>query len=658
MIVSYKWLQSYFKEPLPQPAELAELLTMKTFEVEGVETKNGDTVFDIKVLPDRSPYCLSHRYIAQEVGAIVRQEIIVSEINDVPVSEVSRKLSVKIDDVELCARYIGRVIEGIEIASSPQWLKTQLEVLGQRSINNIVDLTNFVMLELGQPMHAFDAEKVQGDIVVRLAKEGEEIVILDGTTIELKSSILVIADEVGPLAIAGVKGGKRAEITIGTKNIILEAANFKGSSVRRTSQTVGIRNDSSKRFENQVTPERAGVGMKMISSLINDLLPAAKFGEIVDQYSSPSVERYFDIQVSKVNSLLGCEIPSETVIDILKWCRIGVEKKDSDTLALTIPVYRSDLLALEDVADEVGRLYGYEKVPVRIPTPTFEQPINKSFFYKNLIREYLVEKGFSEVYTHTLKDDGDMVLENPLNAERGKLRNDISSVIAEKLEFNLRNVDLLGQTNVKIFEIGKVFGGKKEHLSLSVGIAQLKNTKDISVNEQIRNIHEYLISSLGINIQTVCVVDDLIMLKNKPIGEINKIDGVMEVDLIKIIEELPDVGADVNPSAGLPPLSQTTFKKISPYPFMVRDIAVFVSGEIGREGEVLDIIKQYGTDLLVMTSLFDTFTKKKEDELPRTSYAYRIVFQANDRTLIDQEVNSIMQKITEDMNSREGWQVR
>lgn len=657
MIVSYKWLQSYFKKTLPEPAELADLITMKVFEIEGLEKKDDDTIFDIKVLPDRSPYCLSHRYIAQEIGAIVKQEMIVPEITEVVGKKINRKLSIKIEEAELCRRYIGRVVEGIKIEASPDWLKTQLEVLGQRSINNIVDYTNFVMLETGQPLHAFDADKVEGEIVIRLAKEGEEIVLLDGRVIKLTPAMLVVADEVGPLAIAGVKGGKRAEISESTKNIIIESANFKGSNIRRTSQAINIRNDSSKRFENEVTPERAELAMNMICDEISKALPGAVFGEIIDIYMSPVTERQFNVYVKDVVNALGCDISTDTIIDTLNWCKIGVVKKDDTSLSLTIPLYRSDIKAIEDIVDEVGRLYGYENVPVKIPTLDITQPINKNFYYINLIKKILVQKGFSEIYTHTLKDSGDMMLENPLNNERGFLRNDLSAMLSEKLEFNLRNIDLLGQEKIKIFEIGKVFGKKQEHWSLAVGIAQSKNIKDDSANEQIRNLREEMIMELGLNIQTVCTIDDtggIIVLNNKPIGEINRIDGIMEINIEKIIEVLPDPALDIE----MPPLTEAQFKKISPYPFIVRDIAVFIPGEANKEQEVLHIIKKYGTELLVRVDLFDVFTKRKDSEEIKTSYAYRMVYQANDRTLTDIEINTIMEKITTDMNAQNGWQVR
>ena len=226
MLVSYKWLQTYFKDPLPSPKELEEVFTMGVFEIESLEKKGEDSVFDVKTLADRNPYALSHRYMAYEIGALLKQPVVFPQFAEPAIMPTKRPLSIAVEDNAFCPRYIGRVVEDVNVGDSPAWLREKLEVLGQRSINLIVDLANIVMLDTGQPLHAFDADKVERNIVVRKAKEGEEIVVLDGKTIKLDPAIFVIADDAGPLAIAGIKGGKRAEVTVSSKNLILEAATF------------------------------------------------------------------------------------------------------------------------------------------------------------------------------------------------------------------------------------------------------------------------------------------------------------------------------------------------------------------------------------------------------------------------------------------------
>lgn len=647
MLISKNWLQTYFKEPLPADQKIADTFTMGVFEIESVEQKNAaggvDTVFDIKTLADRNPYALSHRYMALELGVLLRQEVVYPIYEEIAAQEVARTLEVSIEQPEFCKRYIGRVVEGVAAGPSPAWLKEKLEVLGQRSINTIVDLTNFVMLDTGQPLHAFDADKVKGNIKVRLAKEGEEIVLLDGTTVKLTSTIVVIADDEAPLAIAGVKGGKKAEVTADTKNIIIEAATFNGGAVRKTAQSVKITNDSTKRFENNVTPERALLAMTEISALIAKEMPGATFGALVDQYPEPATIKTLTIEMAKIHERLGMEVPKQDMLNILSWLQIEV-KDTGDTLELTLPPYRTDLVITEDIAEEVGRIYGYDKVKGILPPPVESRKINKNFYYHNLIRKTLVDQGFSEVFTYTLQDEGDVELANPLNAFRGKMRNDLSRLLGEKLEHNVRYADLLGISEVKIFEIGKVFGGgyDKERFSLAFGIAYQKPPKGFDSANLLHETAQIVAEALGVS--SVPIV-------------LHANNTVAEIDLDPIIATLPEPTSDVE----VPPLTPMSYKSFSIYPFSVRDIAVFVPGEQSEANKelVLQIIKSEARDLLVRSTLFDVFTKTdKETGEVKTSYAYRLVFQAPDRTLNEEDLNGTMIRITEKMNGNVGWQVR
>lgn len=644
MIVSYKWLQQYFKDPLPAPEQVADLFTMGVFEIESIEEKNGDTVFDIKTLADRNPYALSHRYMALELSLLAKKPVTFPAFQKAAIGTPARALTVTIHDADFCHRYIGRVVEGVQNGPSPAWLKEKLEVLGQRSINTIVDLTNFVMLDTGQPMHAFDADKVKGNIQVRRATEGEEITLLDGTVVKLNPQIFVIADDESALAIAGVKGGKKAEVTIDTKNIILEGATFNGSSVRRTAQAVNIRNDSTKRFENQITPERAELAMDEISALIAEQFAGAQCGPLVDQYPKPQTERTIIVRIADINNRLGIEVPATEIIQILKDCQLGVVA-EGDTLTLTIPLYRSDLVITEDIAEEVGRIYGYDKIKGELPPAVSSRPINKNFYYHNLIKKTLIELGFSEVFTYTLQDQGDVQILNPLNVYRGFMRNDLSRALTEKLEHNVRYADLLGLSEIKLFEIGKIFGGaangSAERYSLAFGLSHVKAPKGFDVKKALEEIALKIEAVLGAH------------------GVVSKLTitgSVAELDLDQIIEKLPEPTTDVE----WPALVDVMYKAFSPYPFAVRDIAVFVPGEQGKEQQVLDIITSEAGEFLVRTTLFDTFEKKDKETgvVEKTSYAYRLVFQAADRTLNEDDLNSTMQRITEKMNAHEGWQVR
>ena len=274
MLVSKNWLQDFIVEKLPETDNLVEGIIMHAFEVESVEKVGDDEAFDIKVLPDRNHYALSHRGIAKEICAIFN--LTFKDIFPKKEFEESKELKIVIEDEKLCRRYCGAYITNIKIGESPSWMKERLETIGQKSINNIVDITNYVMYGLGQPLHAFDADKLEGGITARPGKVGEVLSLLDATgvedkknrVIELGQGECVIADDSGPLVLAGIKGGVKTAIGSDTKNIILEAANFDPVITRKFSSLYNLRNESSKRFENEITPDYAMDGFQMCIDLI------------------------------------------------------------------------------------------------------------------------------------------------------------------------------------------------------------------------------------------------------------------------------------------------------------------------------------------------------------------------------------------------------
>ena len=277
MKISYNWLKTYFTSDIPSPEKLVDLFTFHFSEVEGVEKIGENTIFDIKILPDRAHYALSHKGVAEEVSALTRIPINKDRIPKPPEVNSGEKINVEVKDENFCRRYISCVVKGVDNTQVQEGVKMMLEGIGQRSISPIVDATNMVMFDIGQPMHAFDADKVEGDIVVRAANAGEEIILLDDRKVTLTPDDFVIADNIGPLAIAGVKGGKRAQVTPETKNIIIESANFHPTRVRRTSTKYDLRSESSKRFENEITPELAMPAMANILAFMKELSPEAKF---------------------------------------------------------------------------------------------------------------------------------------------------------------------------------------------------------------------------------------------------------------------------------------------------------------------------------------------------------------------------------------------
>jgi phenylalanyl-tRNA synthetase beta chain len=634
MLVSYKWLQTYFDESLPAPEKLAELFTMRVFEVDDIKRLGEDTLFDLKILPDRAHYCLSHRGVAGEISAItgLLRTAISKEIS---VSDQSvQKPSVTVEDEE-CGRYIARRIEGVTVSASPDWLVERLRAIGQKSINNIVDATNFVMFDMGQPLHAFDADKLSGGITVRKAREGERITTLDGKDVVLTLAVLVIADDEGPLAIAGIKGGTRAQVDEHTKNIILEAAYFKPSSTRKTSMALQIRTDASKRFENGLTPEYAPVAMKEVTALLlkeSHSLPKA--GPIVDIYPEPAQQTVLSVRLAEINKRLGVEVPRSEAIAMLRRLSIDVVEKGEQVL-LTIPFERLDLAIPEDIVEEVGRLHGYEKIKDQLLPPGVAPVIDKRNYYVEKVRDILQSLGFSEVYLYSLGNWGDFEIELPLSEDKKFLRVTLIPGMAKALALNVHNAPLLGMSQIKIFEFGNVFLKDKEVCMLAVGVENTPRHTGMKPAEEIKEVLEKLLETLGL---PTSVIEHLNIEENR----------VVELAFDELVKKLPEppqepVHYEINRTA--------KFQKFSPYPFVARDIAIWVGRGTAAE-EIESVLKEAAGRLLIRATLFDEY--RKDD---RVSYAFWLVFQSHEKTLTNEEVNTVMNFMVSKVKKR-NWEVR
>ncbi len=348
-MVSYQWLQTFFDGKLPSPEKIAEALTFGAFEIETVEEKNDDTIIDVKVLPDRACYALSHRGIAKEIATLCDVPIMRDPLaKSRPEMLFTDRIHVATDE-KRCAYYSAALIENVSVAPSPDWLRKQLEAIGQRSINNVVDATNYVMNEIGTPLHAFDAEKMGNGIVVRPAHEGERITILGGEEKVLTEAMTVIADGTNdvPLAIAGVKGGARAEVTNTTTRVVLEAATFHPTVTRKTAQVLNLRTDASKRFENGVSAALPLYGLEACATLIADIA-GGKLAGIAEAGSAHVVAYKLGVSVAEVNRLLGTALNEKEVRAILTRLGLSHEKVENPRERL-----------LEIAKEQLGKPYKY-----------------------------------------------------------------------------------------------------------------------------------------------------------------------------------------------------------------------------------------------------------------------------------------------------------
>ena len=585
----------------PEAEKIAETFTFHICEVESLEKRpDGDTVFDIKVLPDRAHDLLSHQGVARELTSLLDLKFVdPTSKYKVPESKPTNlKIEVKSDK---CRRYMGRIIRNVKIGPSPEWVVKHLESIGQRSINNMVDAANIVMFDCGQPTHVFDLNKVQEKLVVRAAKDGEKLITLDDKNCEFTSADMVIADAKKALAIAGVKGGKLAEVDNNTKDIILEVANFDPTAVRKSAQRLNIFTDAKKRFENDLPQELGEYAMLELSALIYEMCPEAIFEDVMDIYPVKQKQNTISISADYINKRLGSDFSKDEIENVWKKLNFDYTEKTGE-FEIKIPFSRIDLTGPHDLTEEVIRILGYDWLEDKMPEIKLESKINETFAKMLWARNKLLNDGYSEVMTYTFQKKGEVeVLASA--SDKNFLRTNLADGLKESLKLNQTNASLLGMDNIKIFEIGTVF--KKSGEEMHVAYGDKKGIQEITLDKYASLAKGFLESS----------------------------------------ETIP------RPLENLSPAAQK-FKMWSLYPFIARDVAVWVPENISSE-DVLKIIKENTGDMVVRgPDLFDTFTKDG-----KTSFAFRIVFQSHDKTLTDTEVNAIMQKVSSVL-TQAGWQVR
>jgi phenylalanyl-tRNA synthetase beta chain len=638
MKTSPKWLQNFFEESLPSAEELGDALTFHSCEIEEI-TPN---YIDVNVLPDRAAYCLCHRGVAYELSAILNlpmNDPLRTPLVDFPSTE---EVTVTIEDPAKCSKYIAALIRGVKVGPSPEWLREALESVGQRSINNVVDATNYVMLNIGQPLHACDATRlVQKDgvfsIKVRSSIEGEKITTLSGDDFVLPEGILLITDanasEQGtPVGIAGVKGGKAAEISATTKDILLEAANFDGTLVRKTSQRLKLWTDASQRFQNKPSPLLTEYGMRDVIKLILDIAGGELVGvtkvssEIAEAEAAP-----VSVSLSRINSILGSAFETTEIEKALE--RLGFPYTSENGLFTVAPPFeRRDIVIPEDLVEEVGRIIGYEQIaPLPMP-PLAVVPDQHRYRGIERIKDFLVERGFIELSTQTFAVSGEIMLANPLDQTKPALRTSLVENMKDALvrATNFAPRVLGPATEVKLFEIGTIFKKDGEHLSLVLGYKQLSGKQSATLlPEVVSQLEQELIG----------------VFATKP---------TIETDIAEAI--LTDTNLETLGNYEPHKVTLGAYKPFSQYPFALRDIAVWTP-EKTEESEVANlIIKEAGT-LLARIDLFDRFSKEVDGK-ERISYAFRLVFESFERTLSDEDLNPLMEKITATLNAQDGWEVR
>ena len=622
----------------------------------------NDTIFEFEITSNR-PDCLSVIGLARETAATFGLKANIKEpvVKGTKGTNINDMLKVKVKDPDLCQRYCARAVKNVKIEPSPKWIRERLRHSGVRPINNIVDITNYVMLEYGQPMHAFDASYIEGgEIIVRRAKEGETIVTLDEQERKLDPSMLLIADAKKPIALAGIMGGLNSEIIDSTTTVIFESANFDAATVRRGSKKVGLRTESSSRFEKGLDPNIALLAINRACELIEMLNCGEVVEGIIDIRNIKERKTTLKLDVQYINKFLGSNISRERMVEILESLNFTVDADNN----INIPTFRTDIEYIADIAEEIARIYGYNNIPSTIfKGPTMEGGYTRDQKIERKVSDLLVSLGLSEIYSYTfispksydklmLPADSpirkSVVISNPLGEDTSVMRTTILSSMLEILSnnYNHRN------PAAALFEIGKVFipdinpeNLPNENKKVAIGMygnGDFYNLKGIIVEA---------LSALGIdNLKFSKYTENQIFHPGRcaAIYKDNTYIGIMG-ELHPLVAENYEIGVpvyiaelDFESLASLYS-SDKEYKPLPKYPAVTRDIAVLCNDSL-EVAEIENIIINVTGKLLDNLSLFDVY-KGSQIEAGKKSVAYSIKLRAEDRTLTDNEIDNIMNKI-------------
>jgi phenylalanyl-tRNA synthetase beta chain len=667
MKVLLSWIREFVDIDKP-PQEIAHRLTMAGLEVEDIEEINNDYVLDVSIPANRGD-CQSILGIAREISAIfnIPMKTLVSPTFD----ESKRGIDIEVLDPGLCPRYTLRFIGNVKVGLSPEWLRKRLETVGIRSINNVVDITNYVMWALGQPLHAFDADKINGKVYVRRAYIGERVTTLDEEDRSLSSDMLVIADENGPIAIAGVMGGKDSEVSFSTKNIALESACFDHISIRGTSKELGLRTEASIRFEKGIDIGITKLASDIATELIINLCKG-EVGRINDFYPVEYKPNPILFRLERFTKRMGIEISDEEIYNI--FLGLGFEVDKSNSIWRVIPTSaRRDISLEEDLYEEVMRISGYEKLPSTLHkgiTGVVSPP--ESWKKRKLLRRRLNSVGFSEVITSSfipVQFDGyfkdffpegteSVSVINPLREEESILRYSISQALLNVASSNIR----WGYEDFSLFEIGKVFykRGKdyqeREHLGIiQSGRIFYSWEKQIEANfYSIKGALEHLFSE---DLKFSPFLSSTLHPGRTAIisyrGEIVGFVGEIHPDIAKVMKlprvYLAEIDLEKFPIEFFLPRK---IEEPSRLPRLKRDIAIVVSESLPAV-KIIEMIEDIFGDILENYELFDLY---KGPNIPEgmVNLAFSLELRERSRTLTQEEVEKRVELLKTKLNSING----
>jgi len=626
-----------------------------------------DTVLELEITPNR-PDCMSMIGMAREIGAVLQRNYNVAPVNLKETSEkVSDLVKVTIEDEDLCPRYIAKIINDVSVAESPDWMKKRLLAAGARPINNLVDITNYVLFETGQPLHAFDYELLEaGQIIVRKAKTGEKITTLDDVERPLKEENLVIADAKKAVALAGVMGGADTEVSEQTKTVLLEAAYFNPQSIGKTSRELGLISESSIRFERGIDPNLTSFAADRATQLMAEVAGGQIVSGSVDIYPKPFKLKKITLRPARVNQVLGTNIDAKNMTNILRSLELEVAG-EKEKLQLGVPTFRPDLEREVDLIEEIARLHGLNNIEACLPKTAGQvgAPTNADILARD-VRNLLSGYGLQEALTYSFtnpswlkkmpKDQQDAVaVKNPLSADHSVLRTSLLPGLLQSLIFNAARQ----QEIVRLFEIGKVFKATPEGLPVEenhLGFILSSAADFFNAKGIIEAILKKLCISTSLDLEPF--EHELfypqrsfkLILGEEELGNLAQIhpNFTSEHNLKETVYAELNLALILENSERRP-----SFKGISDYPAITLDVALLVEKSI-KHAEVIRSINEMGHDLLADIKLFDIYEGKGIEE-GKKSMAYSLTYQSMERTLELAEVqkihNSILENLKKDLSA-------
>ncbi len=675
MKVTYRWLKDFVDIKI-SPEELAQKLTMAGLEVVSLEKVGGDSIFEIEITSNR-PDWLSVFGIAREVAAITGAKLKTNKKN--LLDSGSRRLNVgyspkregstvkiSVSDKKDCPYYSGRIICDVKVAPSPDWLKKRLESLGCRSVNNIVDITNYVLFQTGQPLHAFDLDTLdQKEINLRRARENEKIVTIDGQQRTLNPDILVIADKNNPIAIAGIMGGKNTQVSFKTRNILLESAVFNPILVRRAKQKLALGSESAYRFERGVDFAIA----KTASLFAQELILKIASGNFCAYKSvgTPKITNpVINLDLAYVNKILGANIPVIKIKKILTCLGLSLKVKSKNILAVKVPSFRQDLKQQIDLVEEIARIYGYAKIPQTIPAiKPGKNIVDKSDIISG-IKNTLCGLGLNEVITYSLVDHllltksginldaGLIEILNPLSCEQEVLRPILLPSLIRCLAYNSDQQ----QQNVRVFEIANVFSGladsTREELCLGLALC----AADPALLLHLKGIIESLLNKFGVKNFDLIRQDEHkinIIINQEQLGFMLDLNRKVLADFD--IKNKQVVLAQINLEKLFSCMNLgKRFSGIPKFPAITRDISFVIKDDVVVK-DLLLAIEEKGFGLLRQAKLVDYYQGK---QIPDGFKGLTVscVYRLDERTLTEEEITPLHNEICSLLKERFGIQLR